>query len=226
MRLLIGLVALLTQDEPLKERVSELVPRLVHADAGVRLAAELELSKLGEAALPLLPATPASEEQRAALERVRRAIAIENEADRIEMRLRTSLDESCELWKQIVETESHDELYERAQLVALKIRLQKAELEAVREGVLDPRQRLLRKLKLATDVAWAGRRPRRWTEQAAVLSAILEIPVELQNDLPFRTETVCLDNPARSLEELLENLTRQAGLTFVVTDRSIEIRKS
>lgn len=228
MRLLIGLLLfsspLCAQDDLLRERVAELLPRLTDADAGVRLGAQTEMSKLGEAVVDYFPSDPGPELKRT-LDEVRLAIRAEAEADRLQMRIRSCLDESASLWKKIVETDENGDLYERAQLIALRVRLDEADLTWVREGVLDPRARLIRKLKVQTEVVWLGFKPRTWPEFAALLSEILAVPVTLEPALSSDPKAVALNDGARNIDELLDVLTRQVLAAYEVTGDSVIIRK-
>jgi hypothetical protein len=223
MWLLIGLGLLIQDSSPLQERVEQLLPRLIDEDAGTRLSAEMELSRLGEGVLDLLP-QDAEGDLKAAIERVRRAVRVDMEADRLAIRRQSALDESARLWKTIVDSDDHRESFERAQLVALRIKLIEAELDWVREGVLDARQRLLRKLKLSTDMHWLALQPRSWAAFAAVLSDLLDAPVVVEPPLSSQADAVALNDGARTLEDLLENLARQSRARYVVTADSVVVR--
>lgn len=223
MWLLIGCAVLLQDSDPLQERVHQMLPRLIDEDAGVRLGAEMELSRFGEAVLALLP-SDASGDLKAAVERVRLAVTIDLEIDRLAVRRQAALDESARLWKTIVDTEEHGESFERAQQVSLKLKIQDADIGWVREGLLDARQRLLRKIKLQADTHWLALRPRSWAQFAAVLSDLLDAPVHVEPGLSSQADPVALNDGARTIEDLLENLARQSRARYVVTADSIVVR--
>jgi hypothetical protein len=215
------------QEEPLKERIEQILPRLVCPDEGARLAAQMELRKLGEAAVVHFPAD-ADSELDAALDQVRRLIAQDQEIDRLEMCLRVALDQSCRVWKRLVEVGEIDaeqgDLFERGQHLLFKIELIKADLQWVRDGVLDMRERLLRKLRTPGDVRWVGFQPRSWSDAAAVISDVLDAPVRLSPELSSSAATVAMEDPAATLEELLDGLTRRAGVRCSVAPDGLMIR--
>ena len=219
-------------NELLKERVAALVQRLDDADEGLRLAARMELERLGEEALSYLPARSESESVAAAVCQVRNGILTAPELEAIDSRMRQAQFELHFLSVRLKNGSSLDWAL-REQRVRHRILFDQAEARALRQGILEAAPRIQCRLQVRFDRYTINRispslaecASAEWTQVAQMLSEVSGVTIEVDPELAHQNVSLPLAEINQSLEDLLGQLTRSSEARFQVSERGVRISR-
>jgi hypothetical protein len=219
-------------NETLKERADELVPRLADADEGIRLSARMELERLGEVVLAYLPQEHSNPAIRAAVRELRGIILAGPALEKIEARLRQAQLELHLLASRLASRNSL-ELSLRAQRVRHRLLFDQVEALTLRRGIIDLRERTLGKLQVRferfilnrTEESLAETPSLTWARLAEALSDVTGIDFEIDERLEPVEVAVPQDGIDATLDELLSSLARASQTAYTVTDRGIRISR-
>jgi hypothetical protein len=132
----------------------------------------------------------------------------------VQKRIDRCHEQSVRVWTEITRQGTTEPLYREAQLLRMKRRLLEEERILLLSGVRGASERLDRRLRVPCEPEWLARQPVILSEFISRVSAVLETPVLVDPAVHAQLYQVCLDAPAASVGDVLENVCAQIGARY------------